>query len=53
MGIVPKGFQNIGYYLVEPIIPPACFDLPCKRLLSLSEVSQISIRRRPRIYLRG
>ncbi len=37
MGIVPKGFQNIGYYLVEPIIPPACFDLPCKRLLSLSD----------------
>ena len=37
MSIVPKGFQNIGYYLVEPIIPPACFDLPCKRLLSLSD----------------
>lgn len=37
MGIVPSGFQNIGYYLVEPIIPPACFDLPCKRLLSLSD----------------
>ena len=37
MGIVPKGFQNIGYYLVEPIIPPACFDLPCKRLLSLGD----------------
>lgn len=34
---MPKGFQNIGYYLVEPVIPPACFDLPCKRLLSLSD----------------
>ena len=37
MSIVPKGFQNIGYYLVEPITPPACFDLSCKRLLSLSD----------------
>lgn len=37
MSIVPKGFQNIGYYLVEPITPPACFDLACNKLLSLSD----------------
>ena len=29
--------QNIGYFLVEPIAKPACFDLPCTRLLSLSD----------------
>lgn len=37
MHIIPKGFRNIGYYLVEAIAPPACFALPCKRLLSLSD----------------
>ncbi len=28
--------KNMGYFLVEPIAKPACFDLPCTRLLSLS-----------------
>lgn len=37
MSIVPKGFQNLGYFIVEPAIKPACFDLPCEKIISLSD----------------
>lgn len=37
LSIIPKGFRIVGYFLVEATARPACFALPCKRLLSLSD----------------